>query len=143
MINGLFFQRIVDQFIEKHNSKSTYGCINNITVCGDHQQDHDAKPKSLFSAARIDGFTFNKSKCVFACTKIDLLKLFIIKFNITPNVYNPYLNCLYLAVKPSFKELCCHQPLHTHITPSEIHNVRGQIKQCRTQPSYCYAPTTN
>ena len=37
----LFFQRIVNEFIEKYNLKGTYAYVDDITVWGDKQQNHD------------------------------------------------------------------------------------------------------
>ena len=66
------FQRIVDNLIEKYNLIGTYAYLDNITVCGRDDCDHNDNLNSLFNAAKCEGLTFNKSKCLFSRREIDL-----------------------------------------------------------------------
>ena len=59
--------------IEKYNLKNTYAYIDNITVTGINQTDHDANLKALLEAAKANGFTFNESKSFFSVRQLDLL----------------------------------------------------------------------
>ena len=51
------FQRVIDNMIEKYNLKNTYAYIDDITVTGINQTDHDANLKALLEAAKANGFT--------------------------------------------------------------------------------------
>ena len=76
----------------------------------DNQQNYDAKLKLLLSAAKIDGFRFNESKCVFARTKINVLEYVVAYNEIQPDpyTYKPYLNRFFSAVKSCCKDqLAC------------------------------------
>ena len=67
------FQRIVDNLIEKYNLIVTYAYLENITVSGRDDCDHNDNLNSLFDAAKCEGLTFNKSKCLFSRREINLL----------------------------------------------------------------------
>lgn len=67
------FQRIIDNLIEKFNLVQTFAYLDNVTVTGHNREDHDRNLKALLNAARIEGFTLNESKSVYAVTELDLL----------------------------------------------------------------------
>ena len=72
--NGVsFFQRFINFVIEKYQLSGTYAYLDNITVCGVNNLDHDAKLKALLCAARNEGLTFNENKCTFNQKEINLL----------------------------------------------------------------------
>ena len=79
------FQRIVDNLIEKYKLIGTYADLDNITVCGRGDCDHNDNLNSLFNAAKCEGLTFNKSKCLFARRKIDLLGYRVLHYKIKPD----------------------------------------------------------
>ena len=68
-----FFQRLVDELIEKYKLSGTFAYLDNITVSGVNKNDHDSKLNALLNAAKSEGLTFNDSKCTCCRTKIDLL----------------------------------------------------------------------
>ena len=83
--NGVsFFQRIVDELIEKYELYGTFAYLDNITVSGIDKNDHDFKLRALLNAAKAEGLTFNDSKCVYCRTEIDLLG-----YRISHNVIQP------------------------------------------------------
>ena len=79
------FQRIVDNLIEKHKLTGTFAYLDNITVCGHDKSDHNANVNALFNAAKIEGLTFNESKCSFFQKEIDLLGYRVSYKNIKPD----------------------------------------------------------
>ena len=79
------FQRIVDNLIEKYDLIGTYAYLDNITVCGRDDCDHNDNLNSLFNAAKCKGLTFNKSKCLFSRREIDLLEYRVTHYKIKPD----------------------------------------------------------
>jgi len=67
------FQRIVDEIIKANGCNGTFAYLDNITVCGKAQEEHDANLKKLLSAARKHNLTLNHSKCTYSTTSIKLL----------------------------------------------------------------------
>ena len=67
------FQRVINQFIKRHNLKYVNVYLDNITVGGMDQKPHDENLKALKEAAKKDNFTFNEEKCLYNCTQIKLL----------------------------------------------------------------------
>ena len=67
------FQRVMNQFIERHKLKCVNVYLDNITVGRKDQKSHDDNLKALREAAEKDHFTFNKDKCQYNCTQIQLL----------------------------------------------------------------------
>ena len=67
------FQRVMNQFIERHKSKCVNVHLNNVTFGGKDQKSHDDHLKALREAAEKDHFTFNEDKCQYNCTQIQLL----------------------------------------------------------------------
>ena len=62
LTNGVsFFQRAVDELIEKYKQTGTYAYLDNITVCG---KDHLCKLNLFFMAAKSESLPFNESKRV-------------------------------------------------------------------------------
>ena len=83
--NGVsFFQRLVDELIEKYKLSGTFAYLDNITVSGVNKNDHDIKLNALLNAAKSEGLTFNDSKCTYCRTKIDLLG-----YRVSHNVIQP------------------------------------------------------
>ena len=79
------FQRIIDDIIEKHGCKGTYAYLDNITVCGKTQQEHDENLKQFLSTAEKCNLTFNDSKCIYSSSTIDLLGYRISKGTLKPD----------------------------------------------------------
>ena len=80
----LFFQRRVDELIEKYKLSGTFAYLDNITVSGVNKNDHDIKLNALLNAAKSEGLTFNDSKCTYYRAEIDLLG-----YRVSHNVIQP------------------------------------------------------
>ena len=63
----------MDEFITKHNLPDCFAFLDNVTICGMSQEEHDRNLKLFRTAAEADGLTFNEDKCFFAMTSIELL----------------------------------------------------------------------
>ena len=67
------FQRIVDDLIKDNECDATFAYLDNITVCGKDQAEHDKNLKKFLKVAEDHNLTFNESKCVYSSDTIDLL----------------------------------------------------------------------
>ena len=68
-----WFQRIIDDIIERNNSKGTFAYLDNITICGKTKEEHDANLQQFLEAAAKRNLTFNKNKCTYSYDYISLL----------------------------------------------------------------------
>ena len=72
--NGVaVFQRKMDELVEKNNLKATFPYLDNITISGHDQADHDANLEKFLAAAKKANLNFNKSKSIFSTRKLHLL----------------------------------------------------------------------
>ena len=67
------FQRFMNDFIHTNNLEATFSYLDDITVCGKDQSDHDSNLKRFLEAASKYNLQFNKEKSKFSLTTIDIL----------------------------------------------------------------------
>ena len=67
------FQRVMNQFINSEGLLGTFAYLDNIFVCGDTQEEHDANLKAFLAAAKRNNWTFNNDKCIFSTQKLFIL----------------------------------------------------------------------
>ena len=67
------FQRIVDDIIKSNNCQGAFAYLDNITVGGATQAEHDVNLAKFLAVAKEHNLTFNESKCVYSTDTIDLL----------------------------------------------------------------------
>ena len=79
------FQRIIDQIIENEKVEDTFAYVDNVTVCGKTQQEHDRNLSNFLEAARKHGITFNDSKSILSSPVIQLLGYEVKKGEIKPD----------------------------------------------------------
>ena len=79
------FQRTIDGIIEKESLQSVFAYIDNVTVCGNSIEEHDANLKLFMDAASKYGLTFNESKSILKVEEIDLLGYRISQGEIRPD----------------------------------------------------------
>ena len=74
MKNGVAaFQRTISQFIKKENLTNTYAYLDNVTVAGSTQLEHDRNVKAFIDAIRRRNFTLNESKTISSVSDIKIL----------------------------------------------------------------------
>lgn len=78
------FQRTIDWVIRKEELKGTYAYLDDITVCGQNQEEHDENLRRFMSAAQKYGLTLNKEKSKFAQNSINILG-----YNVKDHVIKP------------------------------------------------------
>ena len=67
------FQRIVDDIIKQNDCKGIFAYLDNITVEGKTQREHDENLAKFLKVARECNLTFNDSKCVYSTDCVKLL----------------------------------------------------------------------
>ncbi|XP_072098229.1 uncharacterized protein [Mobula birostris] len=74
VMNGVsVFQRAIDRMVDQCQLKATFPYLDNITICGHDQQDHDNNVQKFLQAAKSFNLTYNKDKCVFGTTRLAIL----------------------------------------------------------------------
>ena len=79
------FQREMDGFVAEYSLKATFPYLDDITICGRNQQEHDKNLAAFLSAAKSKGITYNEDKCEFSVTKLHLLGSVIENGTIRPD----------------------------------------------------------
>ena len=59
------FQRIMDTFIKEKNLTGTYAYLDDVTICGKTQEEHDKNLKKFLETAKRLNINYNKDKCYF------------------------------------------------------------------------------
>ena len=102
-------QRVINEFIANHNLKCVNAYLENITVGGMTQKEHDDNLAALRLAAEVDQFTFNEEKSQCSCTEISLLR-----YRVGGGV-----------IKPDPQRVKALQDLPTSTTKKELQRIMG------------------
>ena len=74
VINGVaVFQRAMDKMIEEEGLNDTYPYLDNITVAGKDQEEHDSNVQIFLEAVRLRNLSLNQSKTVESVKSINIL----------------------------------------------------------------------
>jgi len=79
------FQRVIDKIIQDENLEGTFSYIDNVTVCGRDQVEHDANLQKLVAAVKKFNLTFNEEKCQYYSRSVKLLGYIIENKTIKPD----------------------------------------------------------
>ena len=79
------FQKIMHDVIESHNLTGTFAYLDNITIVGKNQQEHDKNLQAFLDTATALNLTFNDSKSTISVNQISLLGYTISNGNIKPD----------------------------------------------------------
>ena len=129
--NGVsYFQRFIDSLIEKYSLKRTYAYVDNITVCGVSNTDHDANLKALLDAAQKEGLTFNAEKCFYNKSEISLLgyKVSYLKIRPDPERLRPLLNMRLPKSKPELQRVLGMFSYYAKWVPDFSSKIRPLVK---------------
>ena len=86
LANGVVvFQRAMDRMVEEEALKDTFPYLDNITVAGRHQQEHDANVKKFLEAVEQRNLTLNKNKSVENKTSINIFGYYVCSGLIKPD----------------------------------------------------------
>ena len=67
------FQQVINDIIRSENLQNTFAYIDDLTICGHNQEDHDETLRRFRNAVEKYGLTLNEDKCKFNRTAITLL----------------------------------------------------------------------
>ena len=67
------FQQTISQFIKEENLSNTYAYLDNVTVPGSTQLEHDRNVKAFIDTIRRRNFTVNKNKTISSVSDIKIL----------------------------------------------------------------------
>ena len=79
------FQREMDNFVAENSLKGCFPYLDNITVCGKTQEEHDKNLADFLAAAKRKNLTLNEDKCEFSTKKLYLLGSVIENGEIRPD----------------------------------------------------------
>ena len=79
------FQRTMNNIIEKENLSCTFAYVDNVTICGNSDEEHDQNLNEFLKVASKYGITFNDSKSIIGVQTIDLFGYRISKGEIRPD----------------------------------------------------------
>ncbi|GFY72064.1 putative retrovirus-related pol polyprotein from transposon opus [Trichonephila inaurata madagascariensis] len=83
--NGVVcFQRVIDKIIEDEGLALTYPFIDDVTVCGKDQKEHDDNLEKFMTVAKYN-LTLNEGKCTYSSNSVHLLSYIIQDGIIKPN----------------------------------------------------------
>ena len=63
----------MDDLFEKNNLQATFPYMDNITISGRTQEEHDHNLQQFLNAAEKSNLNFNKAKCTFSTRKLTIL----------------------------------------------------------------------
>lgn len=79
------FQRVLDEIIEKENMKGTFVYVDNVTVCGNSEKEHDENLQHFLAVAKAYNLSLNDEKCEYKTRSINLLGYSVKEGNIRPD----------------------------------------------------------
>ena len=84
--NGLAcFQRAMDSIVTEEQLQATFPYLDNITICGKDQREHDVNLKRFLEATSRRQIKYNDSKYVFSTRKLSILGSIIEEGDIRPD----------------------------------------------------------
>ena len=79
------FQRSIDSIIDKENLSDIFIFVDNVTICGKTQEQHDYNLQKFYEIARKYNITLNDSKSIISTSSITLLGYTIQNNQISPD----------------------------------------------------------
>ncbi|GFV24880.1 retrovirus-related Pol polyprotein from transposon opus [Trichonephila clavipes] len=67
------FQRVIDKIIEDEGLTLTYPFIDDVTVCGKDQKEHDDNLEKFMTVVKKYNLTLNEDKCTYSSNSVHLL----------------------------------------------------------------------
>ena len=79
------FQRTISNIIEEEGLQNTIAYVDNVTICGKDQEEHDTNLKRFQDMASRRQITYNDDKSVFSTRKLAILGYIIEEGKIRPD----------------------------------------------------------
>ena len=67
------FQREMTSFGSRHNLKRRHPYLDEVIIGGGSKKEHQENLRNFLKAAKSEGLTLNKAKCVFDCNTVPIL----------------------------------------------------------------------
>jgi hypothetical protein len=80
------FQQVINDIIRSENLQNTFAYVDDLTICGNSQEDHDENLRRFRGAVEKYGLTLNEDKCKFNRTSITLLGHVIENKKVSPDL---------------------------------------------------------
>ncbi|XP_068240950.1 uncharacterized protein [Palaemon carinicauda] len=79
------FQRVLDEILRKEKVGGTFAYVDNVTVCGETEEEHDQNLRRFLKVAEEYNLTLNHSRCDFKVRTIKLLGYSVTDGEIKPD----------------------------------------------------------
>ena len=79
------FQRLMDNIIKEEKLKVTFPYLDDITVAGVNQADHDKNVETFLDVEKRQNLTLNHAKSVISASSINVLRYLVRDGNIRPD----------------------------------------------------------
>ena len=79
------FQRKMDELISEEELKGTFAYLDDVTICGMTQEEHDDNLKAFLEAAKECNITYSPEKYKFSVTELHILSCLVKDVEIWPD----------------------------------------------------------
>lgn len=79
------FQRTIDNIITENNLSGTFAYVDNVTVCGMNQQEHDENLQRFLKVATEKNLELNNDKSIYSTTVLNILGYTVSNKSIKPD----------------------------------------------------------
>ena len=64
------FQRAMMKFVDENDLEASFPYLDNVSICGKDQEDHDANMEHFHEAAKHKNLCYNTQKCIFSTRRL-------------------------------------------------------------------------
>ena len=79
------FQREMVKFVHEDDLQATFPYLDNVTICGKDQEEHDVNLEQFLEAAKRKKICYNTDKCIFSTRRLPIFGYVIEEGNIRPD----------------------------------------------------------
>ena len=79
------FQREMMKFVDENDLKASFPYLDNVTICGKDQEDHDANMEHFHEASKRKNLCYNTQKCIFSTRRLPVFGYIIEEGTIRPD----------------------------------------------------------
>ena len=73
------------KFVDENDLEASFPYLDNVTICGKDQEDHDANMKHFHEAAKYKNLCYNTQKCIFSTRCLPVFGYIIEEGTIRPD----------------------------------------------------------
>ena len=79
------FQREMMKFVDENDLEASFPYLDNVTICGKDQEDHDDNMEHFLEAAKRKNLCYNTQKCIFSTRRLPVFGYIIEEGTIRPD----------------------------------------------------------